>query len=61
MTEACAMGRVRRIRCAGQQHHGKHVGNDTALVDVAIVVDDAKLAEIAVILILAVDLVDMHR
>lgn len=61
MTEACTMGRVWRIRRTGQQHHDKHVRNDTGLVDVAIVVDDTKLAEIAVILIRAVDLVDMHR
>lgn len=61
MTEARTMGRLWRIRCAGQQYHGKHVRNDTGLVDVAIVVDDAKLAEIAVILIHTVDLVDVHR
>lgn len=59
MTEACAASRAWRIGCVRQQHHGKHVGNNDALVDIAIVVHDAKLGEIAVLPIRAVSLVDM--
>lgn len=61
MTEACALGGAWGIRRRRLQHHGKHVWNNDALVNIAIVVDDAKLAEITVPLIRAVDLVDMHR